>query len=255
MNNKKVQEKFCTEPKEPEQALEFAIAFVEGVKRQNAYESHSGETPKSNIKREPVFAVEKSNPRECFRYGDPNITMEHVKLCQAANYCCKFCKIVGHTEKCCNKNHPHRQKEMVQRLKSRNEQGMRRVNYIEETEDEESDVDEEQLVLKIEGKGSKPFYMEVLMCGNHFKAIIDTGSPVFIFTEKDLQKIVGERKVVIREVIEKERFVDYNKKRGLPIRAISCGRSNRVQGERLSGAKLRKVNSRPRLASCSPLQN
>ena len=30
MTNKKVQEKICTEPKEPEQALEFAIAFEEG---------------------------------------------------------------------------------------------------------------------------------------------------------------------------------------------------------------------------------
>ena len=101
---------------------------------------------------------------------------------------------------------------MVPRLKSRNEQGMRRVNYIEETEDEESDVDEEQLVLNIEGKGSKPFYMEGLMCGNYFKAIIDTGSAVSIFTENDLQKIVSERKVVIREMIENERHVDYNKK-------------------------------------------
>ena len=211
MNNKKVQEKLCTEPKEPEKALEFAIAFEEGVKRQKAYESHSSETPKTSIKSEPVFAVEKSNPRECFRCGEPNFTMEHVKLCQAANYRCKCCKIVGHTEKCCNKKHPNRQKEMVKRLKSRNEQGMRRVNYIEDTEDE-LEVDEEQLVLKIEGKGSKPFYMEGLMCGNYFKAIIDTGSPVSIFTEKDLQKIVGEREVVIREMIENERYVDYNKK-------------------------------------------
>ena len=100
---------------------------------------------------------------------------------------------------------------MVKRLKSRNEQGMRRVNYIEDTEDE-SEVDEKQFVLKIEGKGSKPLYMEGLMCGNYFKAIIDTGSPVSIFTEKDLQKIVAERKVVIREMIENERYVDYNKK-------------------------------------------
>ena len=37
MNNKKVQEKLCTETKEPGQALELAIAFEEGVNRQKAF--------------------------------------------------------------------------------------------------------------------------------------------------------------------------------------------------------------------------
>ena len=46
MNNKKVQEKLCTEPREPEQALEFAIAFEEGVKRQKSYILQTTETPK-----------------------------------------------------------------------------------------------------------------------------------------------------------------------------------------------------------------
>ena len=51
------------------------------------------------------------------------------------------------------------------------------------------------------------------MCGNYFKAVIDTGSPVSIFTKKrDLQKIIGERKVVIRDMIENERYVDYHRK-------------------------------------------
>ena len=50
------------------------------------------------------------------------------------------------------------------------------------------------------------------MCGNYFKAIIDTGSPVSIFTKRDLQKIIGERKVVIRDKIDQERYVDYNKR-------------------------------------------
>ena len=50
------------------------------------------------------------------------------------------------------------------------------------------------------------------MCGNYFKAIIDTDSPASIFTKKDLQKIVGERKVVIRDMIEGERYMDNNKK-------------------------------------------
>ena len=54
--------------------------------------------------------------------------------------------------------------------------------------------------------------MEGTMCGNHSRAIIDTGSPVSIFTNKDLQKNVGKRKVVIREMIDGERYVDYNKK-------------------------------------------
>ena len=62
---------------------------------------------------------------------------------------------------------------------------MRRVNYFEETEDYESDVGEKQLVLKIGGKGSKPFHMECLMCSNYFMAILDTGSPVSLFTRRD----------------------------------------------------------------------
>ena len=45
--NKKVQEKLCTEPKEPDQALVFAIAFEEGVKRQKAYGTQAPETTKT----------------------------------------------------------------------------------------------------------------------------------------------------------------------------------------------------------------
>ena len=120
MYNKKVQEKLCTEPREPEQALEFAIAFEEGVKRQKSYTLQTTETPK-NMKSEPVYAVEKSqNSRECFRCGESNFTPDHIKNCTAVNYRCKFCKIAGHLEKCGNKKFPHRQKEMMKRLNARN---------------------------------------------------------------------------------------------------------------------------------------
>ena len=214
MNNKKVQEKLCTEPREQEQALEFAIAFEEGVKRQKSYTLQTTETPK-NVKSEPVYAIEKSqNSQKCFRCGESNFTPDHIKNCTAVNYRCKFCKIAGHLEKCCNKKFPHRQKEMMKRLNARNSntQGMRRVNYIEESDASTSDDNEEQLVLQIDGNGSKPFFLEGTMCGNYFKAIIDTGSPVSIFTKRDLQKIIGERKVVIRDMIDQERYVDYNKR-------------------------------------------
>ena len=103
---------------------------------------------------------------------------------------------------------------MMQRLKNRdNAKGMRRVSYIEESEEEsEGDEDEKQLVLRVNGDGCKPFFMEGRMCGNYFKAMINTGSPVSIFTKRDLQKIVGDRKVVIRDMIAGERYIDYNKK-------------------------------------------
>ena len=100
----------------------------------------------------------------------------------------------------------------LQRLKTRDTaETLRSVNYIEESEEDEESCNEEQLVLRVGGNGCKPFYMEGTMCGNYFRAIIDTGSPVSIFTKKDLQKIVSERKVVIRGMIDGERYVDYNK--------------------------------------------
>ena len=48
MNNKKVQDKLCTEPKETVQTLEFAIAFKENVKRQRAYGKQIADVPKNH---------------------------------------------------------------------------------------------------------------------------------------------------------------------------------------------------------------
>ena len=103
---------------------------------------------------------------------------------------------------------------MQMRLKKKESpQNMGTGNYLEESDDEsESEEDEEQLVLRVDREGSKPFYMEGMLCGNYFKAIIDTGFPVSISTKRDLKKIVGERKVVIREMIKDERYVDSNRK-------------------------------------------
>ena len=50
ISNKEVQEKLCTEPKEPDQALDFAIAFEEEVKRQKDYGTQLAETPKTTFK-------------------------------------------------------------------------------------------------------------------------------------------------------------------------------------------------------------
>ena len=53
MISEKVQEKLCIEPKEPDQALEFAIAFQEGVKRQKAYGAQAPDSAKTVVKNVP----------------------------------------------------------------------------------------------------------------------------------------------------------------------------------------------------------
>ena len=89
---------------------------------------------------------------------------------------------------------------------------MRRLKYIdEEDSEEETAEDEEQLVLRVDGKCKKLFHMEGQMCGIQFNAIIYTGSPVSIFTKRYLQQNIKERKVVVRGMIEDEKDVDYNK--------------------------------------------
>ena len=76
MNNATVQERLCTEPKDnPEEALRFAVAFEEGIKRQQSY-GHKQE--KLQVKVEPVCSVESKDT--CFRCGKSTIkTHEDVQ--------------------------------------------------------------------------------------------------------------------------------------------------------------------------------
>ena len=59
MNNRQIQAKLCTEPKEtPAEALQFAIAFEDGLKRQK-FHDYTSQEPK--VKDEPNCAVSSSN--------------------------------------------------------------------------------------------------------------------------------------------------------------------------------------------------
>ena len=62
----------------------------------------------------------------------------------------------------------------MNRLKKKdNSQSMRRVNYIKESEDEDEseEEDEEQFVLRVDGEGTKPFYMEERCAGTTLKRL------------------------------------------------------------------------------------
>ena len=75
---------------------------------------------------------------------------------------------------------------------------------------------DDEVVLQVMGEGVKPFMMEGLMCGKKFQAIIDTGSPVSIFAIDELERNIGKYWVVVREMIDDERYVDFNR-RPLPL--------------------------------------
>ena len=75
---------------------------------------------------------------------------------------------------------------MQQRMKNKRFE-TKRVNYVSEEETEEEELDDDEMVLKVDGDGKSPFMIEGLLCGNEFRAIIDTGSPVSIFTIDELQ--------------------------------------------------------------------
>ena len=83
MANKQVQEKLCNEPKDnPADALQFAFAFEDGLKRQRTYGYINQEM---KIKEEPVCSVSgvKQNNRECWRCGAANFTLDHLNRCKA----------------------------------------------------------------------------------------------------------------------------------------------------------------------------
>ena len=59
---------------------------------------------------------------------------------------------MGHLEKCCNQKYPERKRQMKQRKQNRRK-GFSRVNYISEESEEE--LDEDEMVLQVDGTGVK----------------------------------------------------------------------------------------------------
>ena len=193
------------------EALQFAIAFVDGLRRQKTY-GYINQDPK--IKEEPVCAVSGSrqNERECWRCGAGNFTLDHIKFCKAQNAMCNYCGRKGHIERVCNqRKNDNLQKSCKFRTPGKYEQTSKRVQLVDQ---EEEESDDDYTVLKIEGENenTKPYFMEGFINGNRFKAMIDSGSPVTIFALEELKKIMKRDKLQVRNMIKGEKYVDFNGK-------------------------------------------
>ena len=188
MANKQVQEKLCTELKgTPAEALQFAIAFEDGLKRQNIY-GYINQEPK--VKEEPICAVSSSNSRECWRCGVGNFTPDHLKRCKAPEAMCNYCGPNGHLERVCNQ----KKKDTYQKNGKLRGFG-NRVQLVDQEEFDEEDEDD-YMVLNVEGGSNeaKLFSMEGFINGNRFKTMTDTGSPVTIFALDEIKKSMKRKK-------------------------------------------------------------
>ena len=89
----------------------------------------------------------------------------------------RYCGRKGHLERVCNhKKNDVSQKNGKFRVSGKFEQTGRRVQLVDQEEEED---DDNYSVLNVEGgENLKPYFMEGFINGNRFKTPIDSGSPV-----------------------------------------------------------------------------
>ena len=156
MLSKQVQEKLCTKPKDnPLDALQFAIAFKDGLKRQKTYGYISQE---AKVNEEPVCAVSgnRQNNRECWRCGAGSFTLDYVKMCKAADAKCNYCCRKGHLERVCNqKRKDNTQQFAKSRANGVRDQFNKRVQLV--VQDEEDEKHESYMVLNVENEEDESY--------------------------------------------------------------------------------------------------
>ena len=92
------------------------------------------------------------------------------------------------------------------------EQSSRRVQLVDQEEEDEHEGN--YTVLNVEGDEeiSKPYFMEGFNNGNRFRAMIDSGSPVTIIAVDELKRIMKRGTLKVRDLFKEEKYLDFNGK-------------------------------------------
>ena len=110
--------------------------------------------------------------------------------------------------------------------------GMRRINLIEREDnqsEESNEQDEDNMVLYIDGSDNQPFVMKGKINNQPFTTMIDSGSPITIFTQADLRKVLKVDAIFARPMPKSEQYVDYNNK---PLNLLGFTNANVKVGKR-----------------------
>ena len=86
------------------------------------------------------------------------------------------------------------------------------MNWVDEESDNQDEQEGEQYVLGIDVDGSPPFMMKGKVKRKKFCLIFDSGSPVTIINQEELQEILQYEVLFVRPLPKDEKDVDYNKK-------------------------------------------
>ena len=90
---------------------------------------------------------------------------------------------------------------------------MRRVNLIEQQANQSegsTDDDAENAVLHVNGDGTPAIVSKGKINNQPFCTMIDSGSPITIFTLGHLRKILNSDVIFARSMPKSEEYVDYN---------------------------------------------
>ena len=204
MKNTLVQERLFTEPKDnPDEALKFAVAFEQGAQQKKTFCIKT-----TNIKEEPVFAVEKNT--ECIKCGEKPFIMGHQKTCKAKNVECRNCGKMGHYARMCRMKQPETNKNRTNTRKKVN--AVHPKSPWSSSEDDTGEEVEVMHIDNIERGENKPFILKGTFNRRSLHALIDTGSPVTIFTKTHIQKMFG-RDYKLRPLEKNEKYIDFSSNR------------------------------------------
>ena len=93
--------------------------------------------------------------------------------------------------------------------------GMQRFNLIEREDnqsEESTEQDEDIMILHVNGSGSQPLVMKSKINNQPFTTMIDSGTPITIFTQGDLRELQKVDVIFAKPMPKSEQYVNYNNK-------------------------------------------